>query len=888
MIEISNLTKIYERNKNNVIALNNVSFSLPDKGFVFVVGKSGCGKSTLLNLLGGLDSITEGEIVCDGNYLSKLSNAEFDDYRNEYLGFVFQDFCLLESLTVLQNIEIALKIKGEPLSLEQTEKLVDNALSQVALSPSIKNRLVKELSGGQKQRVSIARALVKNPKLILADEPTGNLDSKTSLKILKLLQNLSNDRLVVIVSHNLHDAQTFADQIIELADGKIVDNLSRTRTNSDDKLLSENTLALPYKRPLTPEEVQEVNDNLKEGKINKIVQRDSGFKRTENITPTSTPVKVDLQCSKMSIKDTFNVSAMFLKKRVAASIFTVLIVSALVFLLGMCQFFVQFDVAESISLIMHKNGEETIYLRKGFLDDENLNLYSYIFFDDDEINDFYNHGYTGNIFKVLQIPMTTYLNNSEAYLNNMAAGIQVDKIYPFNWIFTKESYGTAVCTREYLEKTFGVDGELQILAGDLTDKSYGVVIPDFIADGILYENSEITSYQSIVGRYIDQLYVNAIFKTDYAKKYNDLFNYLIDVGNGVNRVSEKKYYEKQFKYFCKSILTRYGLCYSINPNFEADFLTYNQFKYTFCNYCEFQSAINNSAVSVGGMLFVKASEYNLKDNEIAIPYTTYNSIFGDYLGYQTEESYEAFSPVTFTFNGLEGDFSTRRFSIDITISKLLPANYFEESEKNEKIAIVNESTFNLLNAYNYGAFSLIIEDVSQLSSIYNVLIKDNYDLESTTFDSTRIIGNIVNIFHDLFGLILFVVAGACLITLVNYAYGNIRKCYYEIGVFKSLGAKTSNIWLIFSMQTILAGLSVLLISNVLLLTLCGPINAQLSNSLVSFVKNGELGVVRVFNVNAQTLIINAVIILLITVISCLIPILKLNKIKPRNIISSKD
>ncbi len=879
MIEISNLTKIYKRNENNVVALNNISFSLPDKGFVFIIGKSGCGKSTLLNLLGGLDSITDGEIICAGNYLSKLTDAEFDDYRNEYLGFVFQDFCLIDSLTVSQNIEIALKIKGELLSHEQTEKLVNNALLQVELDPSIKNRLVKELSGGQKQRVSIARALVKNPKLILADEPTGNLDSKTSFKILKLLQNLSNNRLVVIVSHNLHDAQTFADQIIELADGKMINNLTRTKAKSTTELLSGNTLTLPYKRPLTPEELEEVNNDLKEGKINKIEQQGSVFSNTPS--HTSIPIKVDLQRSKMSTKDSFDISAFFLKKRIFASIFTVLIVSALVFLLGMCQFFVQFDVAESTYLMMQKNGEETIYLRKGFLDDENLNLYSYIFFSDDEMNDFYDNGYTGNIFKVLQVPMSIYSNNMET-------GIQVDKISPFNSIYTKESYGTVVCTKEYLEKTFGVNGELQILAGNLIDKCYGVIIPDFIADGILYGNPEIASYKSIVGGYIDQLYVNAIFKTDYAQKYNGLFDYFNDIGNGVNRVSEKKYYEKQFRYYCKDILKRYGLCYSINPNFETDFLTYNQFNYTFCNYCEFQSKINGSAISANGMLFVKSSEYNLNDNEIALPYTTYNSIFGDFLGYQTEESYSTFSPITFTFNGLDGDVSTQRFSTDITISKLLPANYFEKSEKNGKIALVNEGTFNLFNAYNYGAFSLIIEDISQLSSIYNILAKDNYNVESTTFDSTRVIGNIVNIFNDLFGLILFVVAGACLITLINYAYGNIKKCYYEIGVFKSLGAKTSNIWLIFSMQTILAGLSVLLISNILLLTLCGPINAQLSNSLVSFVKNGELGVIKIFNINAQTLIINAVIILLITVISCLIPILKLNKIKPRNIISKKD
>lgn len=881
MIEISNLTKIYKRNENQVRALDNISFTLPDKGFVFIIGKSGCGKSTLLNLLGGLDSITSGEIICDGNYLSKLTNTEFDDYRNAYLGFVFQDYCLIDNLTVAQNIELALKIKGEQLLPKQAEKLVSNALSEVALSSSIQNRLVKELSGGQKQRVSIARALVKAPKLILADEPTGNLDSKTSLKILKLLQKLSKDRLVVIVSHNLHDAQTFADQIIELSDGKIVDNLTRTKPKTSAQLINGETLTLPYEKPLTTKEIKEVNLCLRDGKIKKIKQQGSGFKPTPN-TVTPPPTKVDLQCGRMSTKDTFNISAMFIKKRVVASIFTVLIVSALVFLLGMCQFFVQFDVADSIYLIMHKNGEETIYLRKGYMEDnENLNLYYYLYFSEDEINEFYDNGYNGNIFKVLQIPMSISATSMET-------GTQVDKVGAFSWIYAKESYGTVVCTKEYLVETFGENGELTILAGNLTDKSYGVAIPDFIADGILYEQPKINSYEEIVGHYIDQTYINGIFKTDYTQRYNDLFTYLNDVKNGVNRVNEKKYYEKQFKYYFKDILKLYGLCYSINPNFENDFLTYNQFEYTFCNYCEFQSQTTDLSVQTSGMLFVESSEQNLSDNEIALPYTTYNSIFGDYFGYQSETSYTNFSPITFTFKGLEGDGVSQRFSTNITISKLLPADYFEESKKSGNIALVNENTFNLFNSNTYGAFSLIIEDISQLSSIYSTLIKDNYDLESTTFDSTRIIGNIVYIFNDLFGLILFVVAGACLITLVSYAYGNIRKCYYEIGVFKSLGAKTSNIWLIFSMQTLLAGLSILLISNILLLTLCSPINAQLSASLVSFVKNGDLGVVKIFNINAPTLIINAGIILLITVVSCLVPLLKLNKIKPRNIISNKD
>ena len=182
MIEVKNLTKSFKRGKIKTTALNNVSFNLGNKGFVFILGKSGSGKSTLLNILGGLNSATSGEIIADGNNIVKFNKAQYDKYRNSYIGYIFQEFYLIEQLTLEQNVALSLDLANK-----KDKEAVQSAIDKVRLK-GLEQRYIYELSGGQRQRVAIARALVKNPNIILADEPTGNLDSKNATQILKLLK----------------------------------------------------------------------------------------------------------------------------------------------------------------------------------------------------------------------------------------------------------------------------------------------------------------------------------------------------------------------------------------------------------------------------------------------------------------------------------------------------------------------------------------------------------------------------------------------------------------------------------------------------------------------------------------------------------------------------
>lgn len=215
-IIIQNVSKIYGSKENEVKALDNVSFEIEKGKFTIIVGQSGAGKTTLLNLLGGMDTITKGSIIVDGKDLSKLSEKERTSYRRYDVGFVFQFYNLVQNLTAKENIELATEISKSSISAM-------DALRDVGLEKRADN-FPSQLSGGEQQRVSIARALAKNPKLLLCDEPTGALDYKTGKSILKLLQDICfmNNIPVIVVTHNLALTE-MANKIIKVKNGQIED-----------------------------------------------------------------------------------------------------------------------------------------------------------------------------------------------------------------------------------------------------------------------------------------------------------------------------------------------------------------------------------------------------------------------------------------------------------------------------------------------------------------------------------------------------------------------------------------------------------------------------------------------------------------------------------------
>lgn len=249
MICLQNVSRIYSRKQSteDVVALDNISLTLPETGFISIVGASGSGKTTLLNIIGGLDKPTSGNMIVDGLCTSSFKNKEWDSYRNEKIGFVLQNCYLLPHLTIRDNVALKLQISNK--KYEDIYKMVDDSLNEVGLLDR-KNDRPNTLSGGQKQRVAIARAIVGKPTVILADEPTGAIDSKNGIQIMEILKKLSADHLIVMVTHNKEFADKYSDRIIELKDGKITADSAPIENKPIDNAKPLSKVSIPVKTSL--------------------------------------------------------------------------------------------------------------------------------------------------------------------------------------------------------------------------------------------------------------------------------------------------------------------------------------------------------------------------------------------------------------------------------------------------------------------------------------------------------------------------------------------------------------------------------------------------------------------------------------------------------------
>ena len=221
MLKLKEITKVYEMGETRVDALKGVSLCFRRNEFVSILGQSGCGKTTMLNIIGGLDRYTTGDLVINGKSTEEYKDKDWDTYRNHSIGFVFQSYNLIPHQTVLENVELALTLSG--VSKQDRRKKAIKVLEKVGLGDKLKNK-PSQLSGGQMQRVALARALVNDPEIILADEPTGALDTETSVQIMDLLKEISKDKLIVMVTHNPELAENYSTRIVKLLDGNLVDD----------------------------------------------------------------------------------------------------------------------------------------------------------------------------------------------------------------------------------------------------------------------------------------------------------------------------------------------------------------------------------------------------------------------------------------------------------------------------------------------------------------------------------------------------------------------------------------------------------------------------------------------------------------------------------------
>ena len=256
MIKITNLNKYFYRYRDYEIhVINDSTIEFPETGLVTLLGESGSGKTTLLNVIGGLDDFEKGEIEIDGNVIRKYQSKKIDKIRNEKIGYIFQNFLLLKQKTVYENLQLVLNM------YDLDNKSIDERITYVLKAVGMlkyKKKKVSELSGGQQQRVAIARALIKAPSLILADEPTGNLDEKNTIEVMNILKKISKTTLVILVSHEKRVAYSYSDLIIELKDGKIVGS-KELENNSNYQYEDDQNI---YLKELNYESIDSENVNL--------------------------------------------------------------------------------------------------------------------------------------------------------------------------------------------------------------------------------------------------------------------------------------------------------------------------------------------------------------------------------------------------------------------------------------------------------------------------------------------------------------------------------------------------------------------------------------------------------------------------------------------------
>ena len=875
MIEIKNLTKHYKvKHRNDVVALNDVTFTLPDKGMVFIVGKSGSGKSTLLNMIGGLDSATSGEIVADGNNVLKMSNTKLTKYRSSYVGFIFQDYHILENFTVRQNIELAMDIANK----KDEDKI--NQILQVVDLTLYADRYPSELSGGQKQRISIARALVKDARVILCDEPTGNLDAKTSSQVLDMLKKISQEKLVLVVSHNMVDANNYADRIIELYDGMIVRDRSRSVNYSNEFKIENGIIHIPHYRDLTSHELILINETIQNKTDTlKFKQIDNRFRNTAKINKEMELFNV--QSKNITKKTSKKLFRMFFKNRMVSILFSVLLASLLMVCFAIFQSFLKFDGNQELSKTLSKHNITSIPLQKGQKDEAGnvaLNNIKHVF--DEDTNLFLENGFEGNIYYKFNntIPINKLQTSKLDVEGSLSTASNLQMFYAM------ETFGVINCSEEFLKSTFGITGDITYLAKSDTPKTSGIYIPDYVADSILfYELDKTKTYDDLLGEYIYMSgktpyvydYINGIFDTNYEKEYEEIITRFKNVSTdpeGAGRLYNEIKSSDLFINFMTSCMNFLGYGYNFEPNYQ-ELIKSSDYR-NFLKLNNFSIKNGDNHLKYVSSTYTLIHDDTLKEDEIIISIANYNKFF--------DTNYE-------TFEDIVSKEVTLAFYSDRS------SNGEEIYSKTYKIVGLTKSSFININIdgaedlrnYDIIRYGIYLDNHQNIEQVMNTATELDYVVCSVDTVKLSKINRVLEIFGKFF---LFIEAFFLLVTvifLVNIGLSSIKKNKYEIGVLKAIGTLNFDIMRIFIRQSLIVCILIIIVANIGIYLGTYAANAILVKAFEA-VLNTTFFDLRLINYIPKIVLTDLIYIAGTCLLSFIIPQIFLFRIKPINIIRAKE
>lgn len=900
MIELKNVYKEYKSSKGVITkALNNINIKLPSSGLVFVLGKSGSGKSTLLNLIGCMDKVTSGNILINDKDISKLSESKLNDYRNSCFGFIFQEHNLIEKFSVYDNLKLPCALK----KLKYKKDDYDKILNSVSLD-NLGYRRVNELSGGQKTRVSIARALIKNPNVILADEPTGNLDSTNSTQIFEILKNISKDRLVIVVTHDTEYAYKYGDRIIEIEDGNITkDNI-----------------------------VNQINEENKEIKIVK---------------------------SRLSFVDAIKFSSLNLRKKTIRLIVISIIISVTLTLFGYSYLMSDIDIIKTHSKTMIDNNETKMTLVKKIPDENLSDIHPALNINEEEIkyikenitdnfeetfrlvlnneflgieknmdfenpnseilsNAYYSHSYTESTFieksnekinSLKLIGKTPSGNNDIVIYKILADYLIVNGVS----IVDVDSKGNEVIKTWY-PKDYNdlVNSNKKILLGNgeyYNSKKYFVYVTGIIDDDL----SKFDILKEIDRTKAEHEY--KVLLKEFENKYMPLLNIRIvsdkffkDTKIEKNKVLDSSLYDITFTYQNN----KYYSGYSTGLRTIDEITIYDGKKLSKINSLkEDEIVLDISLIGKmnGGDKFYseqlkiytdkidkvyeekvklrekevenelkkqeKDPEYIIKEiPEVVKPNDT--EIMNDFHKKYIEDFGIAGKNIEMSINRLYGESNNKTCTF-----KVIGYAYKTNGSDSGK-SFVNEKTLDSYMRSNKETYSVIFEENDQ-TKIEQLLIKysndDNFTI-STLYSSTiNSLKTSVNKLSSLFkkisyGLIIF-----SIVLLTLYILMSISNSKKEIGILRSLGTKISGIYKIFYLEGLIIGVVSILISSILIYFGTGYINNYISGNLFYSVKPVVF--------SPSVILYITLVVFIVVSISSVIPLIKISRSKVIDIIYSK-
>lgn len=795
MFELKGIRKIFSNGKSATIALDDVNLTLPQKGMVFVVGKSGSGKSTLLNLIAGLDKPTKGEILFHNKNVAAFKEKELDEYHYSQIGFVFQNYCLLDDATVEANIAMGLK-EGP----KRIRGPIKDALKSVGLSPNIAKKKVKHLSGGQKQRVAIARALIKDPPILLCDEPTGNLDRGSSEEVMKILKRRSSSSFVLVVSHNLPEAYRFADRIITLEKGKIVSDLTHIPTSQEES----GAVYLSNPDEMGVDQLDALNAKITNGQIKKILPRKALFQPTKEQAE-------DEKTSERKIPGHFfapipNVMRAMNRSKWRLALFPIL-TGILLSLFSCMDSLYRFDAQKFAASSFEKGERADFILQKGREGKSGSVDTNRIFpVEKKELEALASSSYTGKSCPLYALPITL----RGASWDRLTADYSLTVSTAFTSFYSNQSQGLLVTDEPFLKKHLGVD-ELVYRAKADTELPTGIYITDYFADAILSRSTTLTSDADFVGKQAqlgNQLnytyYVNGIIQTNYKTRLASLKE-AMNQANGDSTVLLKSQYQDDVDYLTNAL----NVAYSFNPNFMADLRSdlksYPRFTITP------RIAGDNIGAKMSAAYCYPVSL--LKKGELLLSPAMMDSLF--HITSDTEAKAKVAElnekgGLSLQFQVASQDMTENvRFQNAMSISRLRLTSEFKTAALNAEgfpysstLGLSVEDYVELREGRAY-PYALCFDTPKEFALANSALSPYHFVAKSVAYDTVSQVGSGIFVFSQAFQLLSALSAMGSVVLLVLFAVSLMKSQKYNAGVWKALGYRGIELTIYFTLETLL-------------------------------------------------------------------------------------